>query len=110
MPLESAVRGMHFPEALRDATDVPCAGLYVIFNNGEVHVLGDLAPHHRTAFLAAITVLQASLWHALTPEEQGLWRRVRITVHLDPDEADVLVEPALYHGRATLAPSSVQSG
>lgn len=90
--LECAVRAMHFPEALGDATGVPCAGLYTIFNNGEVHVLGDLAPHHRTAFLAAITVLQASLWHALTPDEQVLWRRVRITVALDPDAADVLVE------------------
>jgi hypothetical protein len=90
--LECAVRAMHFPQALRDATGVPCAGLYAIFDNGEVHTMGDLAPHHRPAFLAAITVLQASLWHALTPEEQALWRRVRITVYLDPDEADVLVE------------------
>ncbi len=90
--LENAVRAMHLPEALRDATDVPCAGLFAIFNNGEVHVLGDLAAHQRDTFLAAITVLQASLWHALTHEEQKLWRRVRITVALDPDAADVLVE------------------
>ena len=90
--LENAVRAMHFPEALRDATDVPCQGLYAIFHNGEVYVVGDLEAHHRATFLAAITVLQASLWHALTHEEHKLWRRVRITVNLDPDAADVLVE------------------